>query len=111
MTFAEYEQNARRTVNIQLTWDQVRTHALLGLASEAGEILGIFQKAYQGHEVDPEKVKDELGDCFWFAAELCYAMGFTMEEVAKHNNDKLLKRYPNGFSAERSIHREEYKND
>lgn len=110
MTFAEYEQNAHRTINPELTLEDLKRHALLGLGSEVGEIQGIFQKAYQGHPIDPEKVKDELGDLAWFAAELCYAMGFTMEDVARHNNEKLLKRYPNGFSSERSIHREEYIN-
>lgn len=111
MTFAEYQQNARRTMNAELTLEEMKRHALLGLGSEVGEIQGIFQKAYQGHTIDPEKVKDELGDLIWFAAELCFAMGFTMEDVAQHNNDKLMRRYPNGFSAERSIHREEYNND
>lgn len=111
MTFAEYEQSARRTINPELTLEDLKRHALLGLGSEVGEIQGIFQKAYQGHTIDPEKVKDELGDLIWFAAELCFAMGFAMEDVATHNNDKLMRRYPNGFSAERSVHREEYNND
>lgn len=110
MTFLEYEQNARRTINQELTMEELRHHALLGLGSEVGEIQGIFQKMYQGHPVDPGKVMDELGDLLWFAAELCYVMGFPLEEVARHNNEKLEKRYPAGFSAERSIHREEYAN-
>ena len=30
----------------------------------------------------------------------------TLEDVAQHNIEKLKKRYPEGFSAERSLHRE-----
>lgn len=111
MTFAEYEHSAHRTINQELTLEDLKHHALLGLGSEVGEIQGIFQKSYQGHVVDPENVKDELGDLAWFMSELCFAMGFSFDDVAKHNNEKLTRRYPQGFSSERSIHREEYSHE
>ena len=34
-------------------------HAVLGLASEAGELAGIFQKKYQGHKIDPGECRFE----------------------------------------------------
>ena len=109
LTIREYSKAARRTINPNLTCEQTRLHALHGLASEVGEIHSIFQKGYQGHDVTKEKVIDELGDVAWMWNELCYAMQIDPQEVLEYNVDKLMKRYPDGFSAERSVNREEYK--
>ena len=40
-------------------------------------------------------------------AEACTAMGWTLEDIAKTNISKLNDRYPDGFSADRSLHRKE----
>ena len=105
MTFDEYQKAARRTQNRKLDGERILHHALFGLGSEAGEILSIFQKELQGHEVTREKVMDECGDLLWMAAELADAMGFTLDEAAQHNADKLWKRYPEGFDSVRSVNR------
>lgn len=109
MDFAEYQTKARRTQNPELTQHERLLHALLGMCSEVGEVQAIYQKAYQGHEVKTEKVIDECGDVLWFAAELCDVLGVNMEGVAQYNIDKLQKRYPDRFSAERSVNRREYR--
>lgn len=106
MDFNEYQALARRTQNPALNGHQRRMHALHGLAAEVGEIHAIYQKGFQGHTVSNEKVMDELSDLLWFAAELCDVLGITMGSVAKHNVEKLRKRYPEGFDADRSLHRE-----
>lgn len=108
MTFDEYQVLARRTQNDELTVADRLSHALHGLAAEVGEIHSIYQKAYQGHPVDTEKVLDELGDLLWFASELADAVGFHLSSAASHNVCKLLYRYPDGFDAERSVNRTEY---
>ena len=77
------------------------------MTSEAGEVSGILQKTYQGHEIDFEHVKKELGDCLWMIAEACDAFGFSLDEVMELNIEKLRKRYPKGFSSENSLHRAE----
>lgn len=43
----------------------------------------------------------------WFIAEYCTACGWTLEEIAQMNIEKLMARYPDGFEAERSLHRKE----
>jgi hypothetical protein len=43
----------------------------------------------------------------WYLAETAYALDIPLEEVLQGNIDKLKKRYPEGFSTQRSIHREE----
>ena len=42
-----------------------------------------------------------------YRAKLATGLGVTLEEVMGRNIEKLRKRYPDGFDAERSMHREE----
>ena len=106
MTGNEYQKLAMRTCSIPYDNKEGRLHhAVFGLTSEAGEVAGILQKVYQGHEFDKEHIKKELGDCLWMIAEACDVIGTTLDEVMEMNIDKLKKRYPDGFSAERSLHR------
>lgn len=107
MNINMYQQLAARTINPKNTHIQSLLHALHGMSAEVGEIHSIYQKSYQGHEVDDDDLKAELGDLLWFCAEYCTAQGWDMEQVCIENIEKLRKRFPKGFSAERSLHREE----
>jgi NTP pyrophosphatase (non-canonical NTP hydrolase) len=108
MTMNEYQELAMRTCSIPYENKNERLyHAVFGLNSEAGEVAGILQKEYQGHEIDPEHLKKELGDCLWMIAEACDALDISMSEVAQMNIDKLKARYPEGFEVERSLNRAE----
>ena len=106
MTFDTYQALARRTQNTRLTPHERREHALFGLASEVGEIHGLFQKTYQGHDLHIADVIGELGDLMWFAAELADVYGLSLDNVAQANIDKLRKRYPAGFDEDASLNRE-----
>jgi len=108
-TFDEYQRAARRTQNEDLQLWQQREHALYGLASEVGEVLGIHQKIHQGHPMDEMALQKEIGDVLWFVAELCDVYGWHMSEIATLNIDKLKERYPVRFTAEYSLNRKEYK--
>lgn len=110
MTGNEYQKLAMRTCSIPRDRkEDMARHAIFGLASEAGEVAGIMQKKYQGHEIDIEHVKKELGDCMWMIAEACEAFDISLDDVMQTNIDKLKARYPEGFDPERSLHRD--KND
>ena len=101
-----YQKNAMRTCSIPYgDYGAMMSHAIFGLCSEAGEVAGIFQKQYQGHDVDPMHLKKELGDYLWMIAEACTAAGFEMADVMQENIQKLEKRYPDGFDKEHSLHR------
>lgn len=80
-------------------------NAVFGLASEAGEVSGILQKEYQGHEFDDQHIEKELGDCMWMIAEACTALGFEMDDVMQTNIKKLKARFPDGFSVDKDLHR------
>lgn len=105
MNMNEYQQAAARTIRKDLYPEQQGMHALHGIVGEIGEIHSIYQKSYQGHEIDRNHLKKEFGDLLWFIAEYCTAMGWTLEEVAQGNIDKLKARYPEGFSEDKSLHR------
>lgn len=105
MTLNEYQAKAARTINKALTPREELEHALLEMASETGEVLGIFQKELQGHPIDIDDLIKEIGDVMWGIAELCTHCGLELDAVAAANIEKLEKRYPNGFEAERSMHR------
>jgi NTP pyrophosphatase (non-canonical NTP hydrolase) len=107
LTIRDYYRAAKRTINPLLTWEQTRSHALHGIASECGEIHGLYQKVYQGHDLVKERVMDEAGNLMWFIMELCFAEGIDPEEMLAYNIDKLCKRYPDGFDPQRSLHRGE----
>ena len=101
----DYQRLAMRTCQ-STDKKEMLFHAVFGLTSEAGEVSGIMQKVYQGHEFDKEHMKKELGDCLWMIAEACEALDMTMDEVMEVNIEKLRKRYPDGFEADRSLNRE-----
>jgi NTP pyrophosphatase (non-canonical NTP hydrolase) len=88
-----------------LRWEQI-DHAMHGMIAELGEVNGIYQKVYQGHELDEEHLKKEIGDLLWFIAEYCTGNGWFLGEIAQMNIDKLKARYPEGFETERSLHRQ-----
>ena len=107
MTLEEYEQLAARTLNTTLTREQRLLDATAGLAEEAGEALGLVRKhVFMNHALDTSRLVTELGDALWCLTAAAGALGVSLEEVAAANIAKLRKRYPGGYSAERSVRRD-----
>ena len=107
MTGNENQVLAMLTCSITEDPEAKLRHGVFGLASEAGEVSGIFQKVYQGHELDIDHVVKECGDCLWMIAEILDTLDIELEECMEMNIAKLRARYPEGFTAERSLHRVE----
>lgn len=107
LTMNHYQKLAARTISEDMMPGEIEAHALHGMVSELGEIHGLYQKVYQGHEAEAEHLKKEVGDLLWFIAEYCTACGWSLEDVAWLNIEKLMARYPDGFDAKRSLHRKE----
>ena len=107
MTPNEYQTAAMRTSRKDLLPTEHLLNGALGLAGESGEVADIVKKCFmQGHPMDRDHIAKELGDICWYIAETATAIGYDLETIMQMNIDKLMKRYPEGFSTERSQHRE-----
>ena len=107
MTVNEYQRLAMKTLNPQLSQKDVLINGVMGLCGESGEAIDIVKKwLAQGHDLDKERLAKELGDIAWYLAETAYALEIPLEEILRGNIEKLARRYPEGFAAERSIYRE-----
>jgi len=108
MTLEEYQRLAARTIGRDRTPEQQLANAALGLAGEAGEVADIMKKhLYHDWPLDRDAVAKELGDCLWYVAAMATALDMRLDEIAGGNIEKLRRRYPEGFSAERSLNRAE----
>ena len=106
MDLNNFQEVSVRTMNDELTFEQKVTNCLMGIQGETGELADIFKKhIYQGHDLDLEHVEEELGDVMFYIVNLATLMGINMEAAIERNFEKLLKRFPNGFSVEDSIAR------
>lgn len=86
--------------------DRLLLNGLMGLNGEAGEAIDILKKhLFQGHELDTAHMAKELGDVAWYLAVSANAIGYDLETIMQMNVDKLKARYPDGFDAEHSLHR------
>ena len=107
MTGNEYQTAAMRTSSKYITTDQHLLNGALGLAGESGEVADLIKKImFQGHPMDWEHIAKELGDILWYVAETASAIGYDLDTIMQMNIDKLKARYPDGFTTERSQHRE-----
>ena len=108
--FTEYEATMWRTVPPIANGggDAEMILGALGLAGEAGEYADHVKKyLYHNHPANREKALEELGDILWCLAYAARRWGASLGEIALLNTIKLQKRYPQGWSAERSLYREQ----
>lgn len=78
-------------------------HGVLGLSTEAGELLDAVKKVvFYGKELDLTNIKEEIGDCLFYLELLCQAVGTTIEAEKKRNMKKLKARYGEKFSKEKA---------
>lgn len=74
-------------------------HAVLGIATEAGELLEAIQIGLFGEDgFDFVNLAEEVGDVFWYQAILANAAGKSFEEIQATNIAKLRARFPNKFT-------------
>lgn len=112
MNFEEYQQLAERTANVSHKGLRDKECRLinfgLGISGEAGEVTDCIKKVvFHNHNLDIEYLKKELGDVLWYVATLATTLDLSLEKIAITNIEKLKKRYPDGFSEEKSINRTE----
>jgi NTP pyrophosphatase (non-canonical NTP hydrolase) len=104
MNIDQYQKEAARTGNNHI---YAIANYGLGLTGEAGEVADIIKKTvFHGHELDLVELEKELGDVLWYLANIATVSGLNLSDIAEKNIEKLKKRYPEGFSQERSINRD-----
>jgi NTP pyrophosphatase (non-canonical NTP hydrolase) len=110
MNLNDYQKLAARTIPVDKDKNLRIAEFTVALCEEAGESAGVLKKViFHHHPFDIDKATKligELGDTLWHIAALATEFGITMDEIACFNLEKLRKRYPEGFSDERSVNRD-----
>lgn len=94
----EYQKCALETwINHQTDGNYNIVYPTLGLCGESGEVSEKVKKALRDHDGNfDEDVKKaialELGDVFWYLSTLAYELGFSLQEIAEMNYEKLQSR-------------------
>ena len=108
MTINEYQKLAMTTLNPALSKREVLLNGVMGLCGESGEAIDLVKKwMMQGHELDKAHLAKELGDVAWYLAETATAIGYDLETILQANIYKMKALYPDGFTADRSMHRKQ----
>lgn len=73
----------------------------LGLCGEAGELLEKVKKAIRDEganfsDAKKEEIAKELGDVIWYAAVTAIDLGYTLEDIATMNLNKIESRIERG---------------
>jgi len=106
MNFSEYQKACERTVKPDATEVDRFTEFCFGLAGETGEAIDVVKKhLFHGHKLDKEKLAKELGDVMWYLSSTATTAGLSLDDIAAGNIEKLRKRYPDGFTPEKSMNR------
>ena len=115
MEINDYQKAALRTAagymkpnQASYTYDNIDylLNGALGLAGETGEVVDQLKKyLYQGHPLNQKAIAEELGDVCWYIAVMAEGLGLSFEDILQGNIDKLKKRYPEGFTTEKSLGR------
>lgn len=81
-------------------------HAIIGMATEAGELLDALKKhIIYGKPLDEVNLVEECGDSNWYQALLLHTIGKTFEECMVANIQKLRKRYSDRFTEDEALNR------
>ena len=99
-------------MNISEKVDEI-LHSVIGIATEAGELLEAVKRIFDDGELDENKkidhkeeldyvnLSEENGDLFWYSAILSDTIGKSFDEMMETNIAKLRKRYPDKYSDEK----------
>lgn len=81
-------------------------HGVIGIATEAGELLDAVKKsAAYGRPLDLVNMDEEIGDLLWYIAIYCNVRNIPMTALMHMNIAKLSKRYAERFTPEEALNR------
>jgi NTP pyrophosphatase (non-canonical NTP hydrolase) len=101
MTLDEYQQQALTTASTTNDNFKDMLHWVLGLNGEAGEVAEKLKKIIrdkQGvvNEEDKAQLAKEAGDVLWYLAAFTHELGYSLDDVAAQNIEKLRSRQARG---------------
>lgn len=97
MTLNEYQRKALETA----IYPAPIVYPVLGLCGESGEVADKIKKVLRDNNSDftdekKTEIAKEIGDVLWYCATLSYDLGFTLNEIAEMNYQKLHSRQLRG---------------
>lgn len=107
MNLKDYSTQAISTDTFGGTPQPIDSHAFLekafGLCGEAGEVAEKIKKLLRDKNgiatvEDKKELAKELGDILWYVNSVGLYLGFSLEEIAQMNLDKVLSRKARGLT-------------
>lgn len=99
MQFSDYQRRVRDTDQRPAKQREDTVVHLLGLAGEAGSVVGSYKKYIRDGAADSRwklRMREELGDVLWYVAIVADHLGLNLDEVAAANLDKTRSRWLQG---------------
>lgn len=95
MTLNDYQERALETAIYPQRYTVI--YPTLGLTGEAGEVADKVKKVIRdGYDIKDESIRhaiaEEIGDVLWYVATLANDLGYSLEDIAEMNNEKLQSR-------------------
>jgi len=110
MNNKEYIENVLKTESSNFFMEKVDRrllHGIIGVSTEAGELLDALKKAlFYGKSIDLVNIKEECGDLLWYISLIIKAVDGDYESIMATNIKKLQTRYPEKFSTEKALNRD-----
>ena len=101
-----YPTIVKFTQNKNISKEDELINYTLGLAGETGEVVDLVKKyMFHGADINPTDIIYELGDALYYLVAICNVLDIDFYDIALNNNAKLMARYPNGFSCDKSNNR------
>ena len=104
MNLDDYSKKAMTTLSDNYSYGTITPQMMgqvLGLSDESGEVLGKFKKILRdknGQLTDEDKaeIAKELGDVLWYVSAVTHLLGYSLDDVAQMNIEKLASRKARG---------------
>ncbi len=91
MNLNEYQQKAAEYKSPSCPPEE----RVMGIMEEAGEVAGVFKRLLRGDYTPDQaatRLHKELGDVLWYVSQVALDNGWTLQEIAEANLDKLQGR-------------------
>jgi len=86
---------------------QKMKHVIYGLITETAECVEVMLESENISSINHGKMQEELGDLLWYIALYCSYQEISFADLFEMNADKLMNRFPDGFTQEDANNRDD----